>query len=623
MFRFIKGFFSFIWRIVTWIRVLIFNVLFLGLIAIIVMGIYNSPKSKTPEQSVLFLSPSGLLVDQYSYNPSAMDLFTDSPDYSAETLVRELTQAIRQASRDDRITGLVLKLDYLQGGGVSKLEEVGQAINEFRKSQKPVVAYADNFSQQQYYLASYADQIYLNPMGNLMLTGYGVYRNYLKDATEKLSLEFNVFRVGEFKDAIEPFIRNDMSPLSKQHTRDWVNNLWEEYTDKIETNRDLASGSVQNYVDQMHLSLNQAGVNTANLAVGAKLVDELVSKVDLRDRLMNRFGTDKKGKNLNAINIKDYQRSTFNSTLPLQKNIGLIVASGTILEGNQDNGKIGSDSLSSLLRKAGEDSSINALVLRIDSGGGSAFASEIIREEVIKLREKNIPVYISMGSLAASGGYWIASAGQEIWATPTTLTGSIGVWGLIPNASKSLKRLGVYSDGVGTSKLADSFHIDRPMSPEVKTIIQSSVDNIYSKFLEIVSEARNKDVEEIHKMAQGRVWTGSRAKDLGLVDRLGSLDDLLDYISDKHDIERKALKVIQRDLDFDEQLLRTLTQEGTNVAAKIQANWFEKSDLGLMLQSFKETRSTSSLNSQSLVELFKQKTLSQMYLSNCFNCEAL
>ena len=623
MFRLIKGFFSLIWRLITWIRVAIFNVIFLLLLALFVVGVYNSPKLKKANQSVLFLAPSGLLVDQLTYNPSPLDIISDGRNQSPETLVRELTRAIRQAANDDQITGLVLKLDNLQGGGISKLEEVGQAINEFRQSEKPVIAYGDDFSQQQYYLASYADQIYLNPLGSIALTGYGVYRNYMKEATEKLSLEFNVFRVGEFKDAIEPFLRNDMSPSSRQHTQDWVNSLWKQYTDKVETNRDLNPGAVQSFIDNMHLNLKQAGANTANLAISAQLVDELVSKVDLRDRLISRFGTDNKGKNLNAISINDYQRANFTAGLPLQKNVGLIVATGTILDGHRGNGEIGSDSLSKLLRKAGDDASLKALILRIDSGGGSAFASEIIREEVIKLREKNIPVYVSMGSVAASGGYWISAGAQEIWASPTTLTGSIGVWGLMPNASESFKRLGIHSDGVGTSKLADSFQINRPMPEETKLIVQSSVDNIYSKFLELVADAREQSIEDIHRIAQGRIWTGSKAHELGLVDRLGSLDDLVSYVSEKHDVEKKALKVIRRELDFDEKLLRTLTQEGASLVSAIQADWLDQNGLGTLFEPTASQISNENGGKSWFMALLKQKSLTPIYMSTCFTCEAI
>ena len=623
MFRFIRGFFSIIWKLISWVRAFVFNILFLCLLVLVIVAFVKAPKPIIPNQSVLVLAPSGTLVDQFTYNPSALDLLGPGQEHPLETRIRDLTSAITQAARDENITGLVLRLDYLEGGGMSKLEEVGQAISEFRNSQKPVIAYADNFSQQQYFLASFADQIYLNPMGSLMLTGFGVYRNYMKEATEKLSLNFNVFRVGEFKDAIEPFIRNDMSEPSKQHTRVWVGDLWQQYTQQIEKSRDLDQGALQSYIDTMHLRINEAGVNSGTLAKSANLVDELISRTDLRDRLISRFGVSNKGDKLNAIGMTDYLRSKFKPKLPTQKNIGLIVAAGTILDGHQGNGQIGSESLGELLRKAGEDSSLSALIIRIDSGGGSAFASEVIREEIVKLRAKDIPVYISMGSVAASGGYWIAAAAQEIWAMPSTLTGSIGVWGLIPNISEAANRLGVYSDGVGTTTLSDAFNIDRPMSEEVKTIIQNSVDDVYSRFLQLVAEARNSNIEDIHKIAQGRVWTGSKALELGLVDKLGTLDDLVSYVSDAHSVDKNSIKLIERELNFEEQLLRTLTTETSSLARAIKTSLLNESELSMLLDSVRPLlQGTQSLP----IEVLKAMDTgpnSASYITLCFDCKKL
>lgn len=623
MFRFVRGFFSIIWKLISWVRAFIFNLIFLCVLVIVIVAVVKAPKPTTPNQSVLVLAPSGLLVDQFTYNPSALDLLGTGQEHAQETRVRDLTLAITQAARDDKITGLVLRMDYLQGGGMSKLAEVGQAINVFRNSQKPVIAYADNFSQQQYFLASFADQIYLNPMGSLMLTGYGVYKNYMKEATEKLSLKFNVFRVGEFKDAIEPFIRNDMSESSRKHTSVWVGDLWQQYTQQIEQSRDLEKGDLQSYIDTMHLRITQEGVNSGVLAKSENLVDELISRTELRDRLISRFGVNNAGDDLNSIGMNDYLRSKHVTALPLQKNIGLIVASGTILDGYQGSGQIGSESLTRLLRKAGEDSTLEALIIRIDSGGGSAFASEVIREEIVKLRSNNLPVYISMGSIAASGGYWIAAAAQEIWAMPTTLTGSIGVWGLIPNVSEGINRLGIYSDGVGTTKLSDSFSLERPMPEEAKIIVQNGVDDVYSKFLQLVAEARNSDIENVHKIAQGRVWTGTRALELGLVDKLGTLDDLVSHVSNTHNVDKSALKLIEQELDFDEQLLRRLTSETSSFARVIKSSLVNESELSTFIRSVSPLLKSTQILPTEALNVINKSGASGNYVTLCFDCKSL
>lgn len=573
MLKIIKLIFGSLWKILSGIRIVFTNLIILVLVIVIISAIASSPQPISANQSALLLTPSGLIVDQLTYAPSPTDLLSSPPEMPPETLLRDLTDAINYAAKDPEITGLILQLDYLNGAGVSKIEELGQSIEAFKLSGKPVVAYADSYSQQQYLLASYADTIYMNDFGSIFLTGFGMYRNYTKEATDKLSLKFHVFRVGEFKDAIEPFIRNDMSKSSREHNSVWLSQLWEKYTQTIEKHRKLPAGTINTYIEQMDSQLTQLNGNAAQLAKNANLIDKIASRTAISDILKDTFGSKENGESVRSIRSADYLISQSSKRMPKKDNIGLIMASGTILDGSQPNGAIGSDSLAKLIKSASRDTSLSALILRIDSGGGSAFASEVIREYLLKAKAGGLPIYVSMGSMAASGGYWIATAADEIWATSSTLTGSIGVWGLIPNVSESIKRLGIHSDGVGTTNLADVMHPERPMSEQAQRIIQTSVDHIYSEFLSRVALARKKTPEEIHTIAQGRVWSGQSALELGLIDQLGSLDELIQSIAEKNKLTHYGVKLIEPELTMEEKIIRSVMQNVSHTTTQtLQAN---------------------------------------------------
>ena len=571
MFRFIGRLFSYIWKTLGWIRATILNLLLIAFIVIIIQSIRSAPEIKIPRNNALLIAPSGVLVDQPTYNPTIIDLLADPQDRPQETNIHDLIKAIRHARDDGNITGLVIKLDFMTSAGMSKIEEIGQAINYFKESGKVVIAFSDAMNQQQYLLASYADEVYINKMGGIYLTGFGVYRNYYKSAADKLAVKFHVFRVGEYKDAVEPFIRDDMSEQSKEHIGTWITELWQRYTGTIEEHRDLAPGTIDTLVTNLDSDLINVQGDAASYAVNAGLVDAAYSKLELRDMLAERFGLNNED-NVDVINTFTYLNNPlFNHESNNKNKIGLIVATGNILDGEQPESAIGSVTLSKLIRTAREDDDISALVLRVDSGGGSAFASEVIRDQLRLTRDSGKPVFISMGSVAASGGYWIATPATEIWSTPSTLTGSIGVFGLIPNLSDSLNKLGIYSDGVGTSDLADAYNIDRELSPRAKKIIQTGVDNIYQQFIELVATARGSNAEDVHKIAQGRVWSGDRAQQLGLVDKLGSLQDVLDSAAQSQGFSQYSVKRIARELSPKEQLVRTLMQQAAIPVSNIRS----------------------------------------------------
>ncbi len=561
MFKFVLDVVKTAWKALSWLRVLVLNVVFLVFIVVLIGALSAAPEIEVPNNSALLIAPSGVLVDQSSYNPTFMDALQQN-DRLDETVVRDIVQAIRFARDDDQITGIILRLDFLQSGGLSKIEEIGQALQYFKESNKPIVAYADSYMQQQYLLATYADEIYVNSMGGLYITGFGVFRNYYKNAADKLALKFHVFRVGDYKDAVEPFLRDDMSEASREHVSAWLTQLWQRYTASVEARRTLPEGTISRFVDTLHTKLDAIDGDAATLALENGLVDGVTSRNTIKNILKEKFGESEDGIGINAIDMYAYLNNpTLKKPREDDNKIGLIVASGNILDGYQPEGSIGSETLSNLIRQARENESLNALVLRIDSGGGSAFASEVIREELELAREQGLPVYVSMGSVAASGGYWIATPATEVWATPATLTGSIGVFGLVPNVSESLNKIGVNSDGVATSSIADAFHLEREMSDETKTVIQSSVDNIYQRFIHLVADARDSSPEDIHEIAQGRVWSGETALELGLVDKLGSLEDVFASAAKQLGLQQYAVEEIKRELSPQERFIRALMEQ--------------------------------------------------------------
>lgn len=564
---FLGRFFGGLWSIITWTRIAVLNLIFLFVLIIVIAAISSGSQAPLPETFALRLAPSGMLVDQRSYIDTTSMLLGGENPQESETVVRELVDAINHAADDKRVTGLVLELDGLFGGGLSKMQEIGTALDNFKASGKKIYAVGDNYTQDQYYLASHADQIYMNDMGSILLTGYSRYGNYFKSALDKLAINFHVFRSGKFKDAVEPLLRDDMSEESKSHNAQLMNQLWDMYTQTVETRRELPAGSINDYINNLDIKLAQAKGDSAALAAELGLIDELTSRQRMSEMLIDTFGADEEGEFYNGVDARAYYADITRFKLPEENNIGLLVASGTIVDGMQPDGTIGSDSFVEMLRGVREDDSIKALVLRIDSGGGSAFASEIIRSEIKALRDAGKPVLISMGSVAASGGYWMAAGGDEIWATPSTITGSIGVFGAFPTIEKTLDNLGIHTDGVGTTELAGSLRADRPLSPKVSTIIQLNVDNIYQRFIHLVADARDAEADAIDRVAQGHVWSGVTAKELGLVDHLGDLNAVIAAAAERVELKNYGVTLVQQPLSPREALLRQLVGESASTFA--------------------------------------------------------
>jgi protease-4 len=557
----IRRFFSAIWNLITWIRISLANLLFIVIVLFVVVALLPKDAGVMPSDMALRVAPSGFLVDQYSYVDPLTQLLQQTSNGQAETLVRDVIKAIDAGAQDSRVTSMVLDLNLLLGGGISKLEEIGSALARFRSSGKPIYAISDNYSQEQYYLASYADEVLMHPMGNVLLLGYSSYRSYFKTALDKLHVNMHIFRVGEYKDAVEPYLRDDMSEASREHNSQWLNELWSTYTSTVEQQRRLASGEIDRFINRMSDSLAAHNGDPAATAVGLRLIDRLASHAEQNQFLVERVGKERDSDLYRAIDFQDYLHHIPVPPLPSPDKVGLVIAKGLILDGEQPEGTIGGETLSELIRQAREEDNIKALVVRIDSGGGSAFASELIRQELEITRQQGIPILVSMGSVAASGGYWIAMGADEVWATPTTLTGSIGVFSAFPTLENSLDKLGIATDGVGTTELAGALRVDRPLSPLAANVLQQSVNSIYQRFLSLVADNRQSTPEHINTLGQGRVWTGLTAKELGLVDHLGDLQEVIAAAAARAGLDDYDVVEVEKALSPRERLAKQLAGE--------------------------------------------------------------
>ena len=537
-----RRFFRFVGWIASGIRTL-FSLIFVVFFGFVVTGMFADGIQSIPEKGALYLAPSGVLVDQKSYVDPVGQFMGQANSGDAETLVRDIIEALDRARYDSRITHLLLDTDYMSGGGISKLEEIGAAFSRFKESGKPMIAVGDNFNQQQYFLAAHADEIIVNPFGGVTITGFGAYNSYFKDALDKLKINMHIFRVGKYKSAIEPFIGNSMSAEAKEETQELIDSLWQFYTSKLEKLRHLPNGTIDDFASNLHLKITAAEGDSAALAKQEGLVDRVATRSQIVAYLNQVLpSTDGKFDSTNMRAYLNNSRLASGSTANKSK-IALVVAKGTILDGDQPEGSIGGDTLAGIFADLRDDDDVKAAVLRIDSGGGSAFASDVIRDAISATQNQGIPVVVSMGSYAASGGYWIAAEADQVLAMSTTLTGSIGVFGVIPTAEDSLAALGIYSDGVGTTDISGMMQLDRPMTPQAEMIFQAGVDNIYTRFITLIADARKSTPSAVHEIAQGRVWTGEKALELGLVDQLGDLNQAII-------VAAKLAKVSDYDVDY-------------------------------------------------------------------------
>jgi protease-4 len=520
----VRRVFGAFWRAVDATRRFVFNLLFLVVLVLIAVALFSGGSRLTLlDDTALVLDLKGEVVEQFTGSAREAELAETLGGEARETQLRDIVAAIDAAAKDSKIPRMVLILDDMGHAGMAKLREIAAAIDRFKASGKPVVAWGSSLDQRQYFLAAHASEVYLHPMGAVVLTGFGGYRNYYHDALERLGVTVNVFRVGKYKSFVEPFTSNGPSREATEADSFWLNDAWAGYTGEVEAARHLPAGAISALIADAPARLAAVGGDLARFALEQKLVDGLKTRDELRALLLQRGKPDLEHKTFRQIGLEDY-RSGIGETGDRNREVGIIVAAGTISDGNEPQGAIGGRSTSELIRKAREDGSVKALVLRVDSGGGSAFGSELIRRELELTRAAGKPVVVSMGDVAASGGYWITTSADKVIADPATITGSIGVFGIVPTADRTLDKLGIHTGGVTTTWLAGASDLRRPIDSRLAEVVQSTVGFIYEQFLGRVALARRITREQVNEIAQGRVWTGKQAQERGLVDELGGLD---------------------------------------------------------------------------------------------------
>jgi protease IV len=553
-----KLFFVGLWSILNFCRKLFFNIIFIIIfIAFITVLLKDKDKVVVPSDSALIVKMAGsLVIEKRGVDPfeEFMQEAFEDDNNDAEVLLQDVLFALENAKHDKRIKVLVLDLSMLSSAGLDKLEQVAQGIESFKESGKPVYAIGDYFSQNQYYLAAHADHLYLNPMGFMLFEGYGRYPTYYRSMIEKLKAKTHIFKVGTYKSAIEPYIRDDMSDAAKEANQAWLSAMWSQYKQNVAQARGVSADNFDEKLDEFYRKFDAANGDFAQYALQNGWVDALKTREQVRRELIDVVGKNDKGDTFTQITLANYLK-IINPPLPTMQNnidkVGIVVAKGSILDGKQKPGEIGGDSTAALLRKARLDNSIKSVVLYVDSPGGSAFASEIIRQEVEELKAAGKPVVAVMSTYAASGGYWISAGADQIWAAPSTITGSIGIFGMFLTFENTLDYLGIHTDGVGTTEFA-GLRLSKDLDPGMAKILQRGIEHGYDQFISLVADKRNMSKEQVDHIAQGRVWIGNTAKELGLVDELGYLQDGIKSAAKLANLDQYDTQYIQRTLSSKE-----------------------------------------------------------------------
>jgi protease-4 len=568
-----------VWGWLDALRRGLLNLLLLVILIAVVVGLVKRGPKPLEDKTALVLELRGRLVEQTSgslRDQALAEARGEKPQ--KQTRLPDVLKALDAAAKDDKISHVLLDLDDFGGAGLAGLREVGDALQRFKKESggaKKIYAYGDSYDQRSYYLAARADEIYLNPMGGVLIQGFGRYRNYYKDALDRLGIEANVIRVGKYKNFGEPYFANGPSPATMESEGFLYGALWADYSGAVETARKLDKGALQRSIDELPQRLQAVGGDTAKLALDEKFVDALKTRDEMRELLMERGAKDEKGKSYRRVGLAGYlvhvKDAEHKGEDRKAGRVGIVVAEGEIVDGEAGRGKVGGDSTAALIRQAREDDKIKAIVLRVNSPGGSAFASEIVRRELEVTRAAGKPVVVSMGDVAASGGYWISMASDRVIADPGTITGSIGVFGMLPTANKLMDKLSVHTGGYTTSWLAGGYDPRLPLDERLRAAVQSGIQHIYDDFTGKAAKARKKSVADIDAVAQGRVWTGAQALERGLVDQLGSYGDAVKLAAQLAKLEgdKPRVSYIEREPGKIERVLKTLD----GVLAPTIADW--------------------------------------------------
>ena len=538
------------------------NSLFLLVVLLAIISFIASFFTKDfedPSSKALVLSPAGPIVEQVAGSDDPFDVIRGQGP--SELYVGDLLEVLESAANDDRVTDIVLRLDNIEGTGQAVLYDVGNVLQKVKDSGKNIIAVGDSYGRSGYYLASFADEIIMDPDGFIFVDGFGRSKLYFKAFLDKLKIDFNIFRVGTFKSAVEPYLRNDMSEAAKEANLAYLNVLWDSWKNVVSNNRGLNPQDIQFLVDNANEVASKSKKGLAHALLSYGLIDNLLSRREQREYLLKKFGESENKKTFSQISGFEYFKliQSEKEVNTSDNKIAVIVARGTIVDGTQPPGTIGGDSTSNLIKEAHENKNTKAIVLRVDSGGGGVFASELIRQELLAAKEKGITIIASMGNVAASGGYWISANADEIWASHNTVTGSIGIFGIIPTFDRALNEIGINSDGVKTSTLDLSGNIAQPLDPALSRLMQQEIDYGYERFLNLVSKARNMSTEEVDKIAQGRVWAGSTALELGLIDNLGNLEEAIERAAKLAEIDEFTTYYPSQELDWRQQLLESFS----------------------------------------------------------------
>jgi protease IV len=539
-----------IWRWIGLVQHGILRVFGLILILIVVISLIGGlfggdDEFEMAEGGLLNFSPTGAIVEETS-QVSPGDAFTSAllgggtPD---QILLRDVVEGLRLAAQDDEVTALLVNFDGLVGATPAAMHAIAAEMTAFREAGKEIIAYGEYYSMGGYMLASHASEVHMHEMGGAMVNGYAIYRTFFRSLLERLNVTVNVYRVGTFKSALEPFLGDSMSPEAAEATRYVFGDIWAAYQTRVEAARSLEAGALQTYADTFPELLARVDGDVARVAQEAGLVDSLTGRGAWRTMMEERFGRDEEENRIRSSDFLDYVEARRPEPSGSGDVIAVINAVGTILEGDGDGGVIGGDRHANLIRQARLDDDVQAIVLRIDSGGGSAFASELIREELVLAREQGKIIIASMGGVAASGGYWIAAPAHEIWAEPTTITGSIGIFGFIPTFENTLAEIGVYEDGVALTETARAPSATGGVTAAWADILQQNIEAGYEQFLGVVGEARNMTRDEVDAVAQGRIWTGAQAHERGLVDHLGGYDEAIAAAAARAGLEEGEYRV--------------------------------------------------------------------------------
>lgn len=557
--------FCFGWKAINFIRKLILNVVFFALLFAVVTIFLIAKETQKPlnYEGALLVDLKGVIVDQTATQNPLGDVGRELLGVSAgqlqENSLFEVVDTLRTAASDPKIKGMILKLDQFAGADQPSLNYIGKALTEFKKTGKPIFAVSGVYSQPQYYLASYADKIYLTSQGAVEIYGLGFQNLYYKSLLEKLKVTTHIFRVGTYKSAVEPLMRDDMSPASREASERLVTVLWSNYLTQLAENRKITKDAIFPGAEAMIAQLREADGNNATYALKRKLVDVITTSAQFEAEMTEKFKWNQETKQFNNISIYDYASNiTVDEPTNDNGNIAVVIVQGAIIDGESIPGSAGGVTIANQIRQARLDSKIKGLVLRVNSPGGSVSASEQIRSEIEAFKQQKKPVVVSMGGLAASGGYWISTPADKIIASPSTLTGSIGIFGVINTFENSLNSIGVHTDGVKTSPLA-GMSITDSLSPEFSTLFQLNIESGYKTFINLVAQSRGKTPEQVDNIAQGRVWVGIDAKEIGLVDEFGDLDNAIEMIAKMANVDKPVIDWMKPELSLSEQILMSLT----------------------------------------------------------------